>query len=111
MMVAMSPRPNQTPGWFMGIKLVRLPRVQRATVAESAARTSRVLVVHEDTITAGFGAEIAAWVADHCFADLDAPVRRVAATDTPVAYEPTLERAILPQVDDITAALVDLVTW
>jgi 2-oxoisovalerate dehydrogenase E1 component len=60
--------------------------------------------VHEDTLTAGFGAEIAAWVAEHCFADLDAPVRRVGALDTHVPYEPTLERAVLPQVDDITEA-------
>jgi 2-oxoisovalerate dehydrogenase E1 component len=82
-----------------------------ALVAESAARTGRVLVVHEDTLTGGFGAEVAAWVAEHCFADLDAPVRRIGAADTPVAYEPALERAILPQVDDITAALVDLATW
>ncbi len=71
-------------------------------VAESVARTGRVVVVHEDVLTAGFGAEVAAWVGEHCFADLDAPVRRVAATDTHVAYEPGLERAILPQVDDIT---------
>ncbi|MCU1369657.1 MAG: bfmBAB [Ilumatobacteraceae bacterium] len=80
-------------------------------VAASAARTSRVLVVHEDTLTAGFGAEVAAWVGEHCFADLDAPVRRIGAADTPVAYEPTLERAILPQVDDIAAALTDLAGW
>jgi 2-oxoisovalerate dehydrogenase E1 component len=73
-------------------------------VAESVARTGRLLVVHEDVITAGFGAEVAAWVAEHCFSDLDAPVRRVGALDTWVAYEPTLERAILPQVDDITVA-------
>ncbi|HEY2301278.1 MAG TPA: transketolase C-terminal domain-containing protein, partial [Acidimicrobiales bacterium] len=72
-------------------------------VAESVARTSRALVVHEDTYTCGFGAEVAAWIGEHCFSDLDAPVRRVAATDTPVAYEPGLERAILPQVDDILA--------
>ncbi|HLI24240.1 MAG TPA: dehydrogenase E1 component subunit alpha/beta [Acidimicrobiales bacterium] len=72
-------------------------------VAESASRTSRVLVVHEDVLTAGFGAEVAAWVAQECFSDLDAPVRRVAAKDTFVAYEPTLEKAILPQVEDIAA--------
>jgi 2-oxoisovalerate dehydrogenase E1 component len=80
-------------------------------VAESVARTSRLLVVHEDTLTAGFGAEVAAWAGEHCFADLDAPVSRIGATDTPVAYEPTLERAILPQTDDIARALTDLVTW
>ena len=80
-------------------------------VATSAARTGRVLVVHEDTLTGGFGGELAAWVAEHCFTDLDAPVRRLGATDTPVAYEPSLERAILPQTDGIEAALWDLATW
>jgi 2-oxoisovalerate dehydrogenase E1 component len=74
-------------------------------VAASVARTSRVVVVHEDVYTCGFGAEVAAWIGEHCFTDLDAPVRRVAATDTWVAYEPTLERAILPQVDDIVTAV------
>ncbi|MCU1350918.1 MAG: Pyruvate/2-oxoglutarate dehydrogenase [Acidimicrobiales bacterium] len=80
-------------------------------VAESVARTHRLLVVHEDVLTGGFGGEVAAWAGEHCFADLDAPVRRVGAADTHVAYEPTLEHAILPQVDDIAAALWDLVTW
>jgi 2-oxoisovalerate dehydrogenase E1 component len=73
-------------------------------VAERVAHTGRLLVVHEDTMTAGFGGEVAAWVGEHCFADLDAPVRRVAALDTLVPYEPSLERAVLPQVDDIADA-------
>jgi 2-oxoisovalerate dehydrogenase E1 component len=77
-------------------------------VCESVARTHRLLVVHEDVMTAGFGGEVAAWAAEHCFTDLDAPVRRVAALDTHVAYEPALEDAILPQVDDIAAAVTDL---
>ena len=80
-------------------------------VAQSVARTGRLLVAHEDVITAGFGAEVAAWAADECFADLDAPVRRVGALDTFVAYEPTLERAILPQVDDIAKAARSLLEF
>jgi 2-oxoisovalerate dehydrogenase E1 component len=74
-------------------------------VCESVQRTSRLVVVHEDTLTAGFGAEVAAWVAQHCFWALDAPVTRVTAKDTFVGYEPSLEYAILPQVDDIVAAV------
>jgi 2-oxoisovalerate dehydrogenase E1 component len=80
-------------------------------VGDHVVATGRVLVVHEDTMTGGFGGEIAAWIGEHCFADLDAPVRRVAALDTHVAYEPTLERAVLPQVDDIIAAARDLLTY
>ena len=74
-------------------------------VAERVSRASRVLVVHEDILTCGFGAEVAAWIAEHCFSDLDAPVARVGATDTHVAYEPALEHAILPQVADIVAGI------
>ena len=80
-------------------------------VAASVAKTGRVLVVHEDVITCGFGAEVAAWIAEHCFVTLDAPVRRVAAIDTHVAYEPLLERAVLPQVDDIAAAMRALLDY
>jgi 2-oxoisovalerate dehydrogenase E1 component len=76
----------------------------RDLVCESVRRTGRLVVVHEDTLTAGFGAEVAAWVSEHCFWALDAPVTRVAAQNTFVAYEPSLEHAILPQVEDIAAA-------
>jgi len=72
-------------------------------VADSVRRTARLLVVHEDVGTCGFGAEIAAWAADELFEDLDAPVRRVTALDTHVPYEPSLEDAVLPQVADIVA--------
>jgi 2-oxoisovalerate dehydrogenase E1 component len=80
-------------------------------VAESVRRTGKALVVHEDVLTCGFGAEVAAWIGEELFADLDAPVRRVAATDTHVAYEPTLEQAILPQTGDILAAAADLIAY
>jgi len=76
----------------------------KEAVADTVAKTSKLLVVHEDVMTSGFGAEVAAWAAEHCFSDLDGPIERVAATDTFVGYEPTLETAILPQVDDIEAA-------
>jgi 2-oxoisovalerate dehydrogenase E1 component len=80
-------------------------------VAEAVAASGRLLVVHEDTLTAGFGGEVAAWVGEHCFAELDAPVRRVGAADTHVAYEPGLERAVLPQTDDIAAAARSLLAY
>lgn len=65
-------------------------------VRESVAHTNRVIVLHEDTATAGFGAEIAAYIAQHCFADLDAPVVRCASLDTPVPFSSALEQIFLP---------------
>jgi 2-oxoisovalerate dehydrogenase E1 component len=70
-------------------------------IARSVRKTNRLLVVHEDTRSFGFGAEIAARVADELFGELDAPVGRVAALDTWIAYNPAIEDEILPQVADV----------
>jgi len=82
-----------------------------ATIAEWVARTSRVIIVHEDQLTCGFGAEIAARIAQHHFQHLDAPVRRVAALDAPVAYSPDLEEAILPQAADVLKAIRETASY
>jgi 2-oxoisovalerate dehydrogenase E1 component len=81
------------------------------TVAESVRRTSRCLVVHEDNLTFGYGGEVAARVGEELFPWLDAPVARVAAMDTPVAYSPVLEDVILPQVADVVAAAKRVVAF
>ena len=77
-------------------------------IATSVRKTSRVIIAYEDTLSWGYGAEIAARIADELFQDLDAPVRRVAAKDTFVAYQPILEDAILPQADDVYRAIAEL---
>ena len=74
-------------------------------IAAHVKRTNRVIVAHEDQLTCGFGAEIAARIAGELFEHLDAPVRRIGALDTPVAYSPDLEEAILPQQADILKAI------
>ena len=75
------------------------------TIASAVAATNRVVIAHEDQLTCGFGAELAARIAGDLFPHLDAPVRRVAALDTPVAYYPDLEEAILPQSANILKAI------
>jgi 2-oxoisovalerate dehydrogenase E1 component len=80
-------------------------------IVATVKKTSRVIVAHEDTRTHGFGAEVAARISDELFEYLDAPVRRVAALDTFVAYAPTLEDHILPQPEDVLRAITELKSY
>jgi pyruvate/2-oxoglutarate/acetoin dehydrogenase E1 component len=80
-------------------------------VLKSVEKTSKALVVHEDTQTGGFGAEIAATIGQEGFENLDAPVRRLAAPDTPVPFAPVLEKAFIPQVDDVVAGIRELAEY
>jgi pyruvate/2-oxoglutarate/acetoin dehydrogenase E1 component len=80
-------------------------------VLASVAKTSKVIVLHEDTHTGGFGAEIAATIADEAFETLDAPVRRITAPDAPVPFSPPLEKAFIPQVDDVVAGIRELAAY
>jgi 2-oxoisovalerate dehydrogenase E1 component len=80
-------------------------------ITEAVRRTNRVLIAHEDQLTCGFGAELAARIADQLFEHLDAPIRRVAALDAPVAYCPDLEEVILPQASTVLEAIQDLARY
>ncbi|HTD96602.1 MAG TPA: dehydrogenase E1 component subunit alpha/beta [Edaphobacter sp.] len=80
-------------------------------IAKSVRKTNRVIVAHEDMKSWGYGAEIAARIGEELFHDLDAPVRRVAAMDTFVAYQPLLEDAILPQPEDLYRAMVEIAAF
>ncbi len=90
------------------IDLRTLSPWDKETVFASVKKTSRVIVAYEDSLQWGYGAEISAAIADECFAWLDAPVRRVASTDTFVGYAPKLEDAILPQVSTFVAAYEEI---
>jgi 2-oxoisovalerate dehydrogenase E1 component len=81
------------------------------TISSTVRKTHRVIVAYEDMLSWGYGAEIAARIAEELFEELDAPVKRVAALDTFCAYHPKLEDEILPQTDDITAAVRDLLEY
>jgi 2-oxoisovalerate dehydrogenase E1 component len=81
------------------------------TIAESVRKTSKVIVAHEDMLSWGYGAEIAARIGEELFDSLDAPVRRVAAMDTFVAYQPVLEDVILPQPEDLYRAMLAMAKY
>jgi 2-oxoisovalerate dehydrogenase E1 component len=93
------------------VDLRSLSPVDWDTIYQSVRKTSRVIVAYEDSLSWGYGSEIAARIADETFAYLDAPVRRVAATDTFVAYAPELEDVILPQVETLRAAMAELIAF
>jgi 2-oxoisovalerate dehydrogenase E1 component beta subunit len=83
----------------------------KEAVLRSVEKTSKALVLHEDTRTTGFGAEIVATITEEAFEQLDGPVKRVTAPDTPVPFSPPLEKAFIPQVEDVVAGLKDLAEY
>jgi 2-oxoisovalerate dehydrogenase E1 component len=83
----------------------------RAAVLASVRKTRRCLVVHEDTLTAGFGAEVAAVVAEEAFLNLDAPISRLAIPDVPTPYNVALMNAVLPSVEWIAAKMRELLEF
>ena len=83
----------------------------KEAVLESVRKTSKVLVLHEDTRTGGFGGEIAATIGEEAFEDLDAPVKRIAAPDSPVPFSPVLEKAYIPQIEDVAKGLRELAEY
>jgi 2-oxoisovalerate dehydrogenase E1 component len=93
------------------VDLRTLSPVDWETIATSVRKTNRVIVAYEDSLSWGYGAELSARIADEMFAFLDAPVRRVASTDTFVAYAPELEDVILPQVHSLRAAMEQIVAF
>jgi 2-oxoisovalerate dehydrogenase E1 component beta subunit len=93
------------------LDLRTLVPLDRAAIAASVAKTNKVLIVHEDSKTGGVGAEIAAIVAEEHFEQLDGPIVRVAAADTHIPYAPSLEEAVIPNVDDVVGALRRLAAY
>lgn len=93
------------------IDLRTLNPLDKETILTSVRKTGKVLIVHEDTLTGGFGAEIAAIIGAEVFEHLDAPIRRVAAKDAPVPYGPELENFMLPQEADVARALDELLKY
>ena len=111
MLAALQVEARHTDATIEVIDLRSLAPYDWQAIAESVTKTSRALIVHEDCLSFGYGAEIAARIADELFDRLDAPVRRVAALDTWVGYNPQLEDEILPQVEDIAIAAERLLLY
>ncbi|MEK9139213.1 MAG: alpha-ketoacid dehydrogenase subunit beta [Bacteroidota bacterium] len=92
----------------MVVDLRTLQPLDKQLILEAVRLTGKVLIVHEDTLTGGIGAEIAALILEHAFQHLDAPIKRVASLDTPVPFAPPLEEFYLPNTDKIVGALREL---
>jgi 2-oxoisovalerate dehydrogenase E1 component len=95
----------------MVVDLRTIAPIDWDAIAAAVKHTNRVVIAHEDQLTCGFGAELAARIVDQLFEHLDAPVRRVAALDTPVAYSPVLEEVILPQSANVLKAIQDVARY
>lgn len=93
------------------IDLRSLIPLDKETIFESVKKTSKVLIVHEDKVFSGFGAELAATIGTELFQHLDAPIQRVGSVFTPVGFHPVLEKAILPDADRIYKAASDLLAY
>jgi pyruvate/2-oxoglutarate/acetoin dehydrogenase E1 component len=93
------------------LDLRTLAPLDRDAVLASARRTGKVLVAHEATQSCGVGAEVASLIAQDAFEDLDAPIRRLTTPDVPIPFSPTLERAVLPQLDDMKEACRELLAY
>ncbi|RPI06805.1 MAG: tungsten formylmethanofuran dehydrogenase [Ignavibacteriae bacterium] len=93
------------------IDLRTLNPLDEETIYQSVRKTNKVAVIHEDTMTGGFGSEIVSLITAHCFEYLDAPVQRIAALDTPIPYSPPLENAVLPGKQKILAVLEQLARY
>jgi 2-oxoisovalerate dehydrogenase E1 component len=112
---AMVPRCLEAAGSFLGrVRVIDLRTIipwDKAAVLESVRLTGKVLIVHEDTYTAGFGAEIAATIAAEAFTDLDAPVERLATPDVPIPYSVPLMDSVLPGIVEIKKKIQDLLNY
>src|ERR671920_1760614 len=93
------------------LDLRSLVPLDREAILRSVRKTSKVVVLHEATRSCGVGAEVAALIGEHAFEDLDGPIVRVTAPDTPIPFSPPLERAILPQVDGVKEACRELLAY
>ena len=93
------------------IDLATLSPIDHDTILESVAKTNRVIILHEAPLTGGVGGEFAARIAEKAFDYLDAPIKRVAALDTPVPYSPPLEEFYLPNKDKVVAAARELLAY